>query len=465
MTTPLIEAFADLLPASHSSTSEHDLRFYGQDASKEFQGRAGLVLFPRSTDEVQRIVRRANERNIPLIPSGGRTGYSGGATATHGEVILSLERMRRIFSLDPIGRVLHCEAGLTTEAVAEAAHAAGLYYPVDFASRGSSQLGGNIATNAGGIRVVRYGSTREWILGLTVITGSGERLDLNGPLVKNQTGYDLRALFIGSEGTLGVVTEAYVRLTDPPPSTERALCAIDGADQAMALMQQIRSAGFTIHVIEYFERNGLELVLKAQKQLRDPFTTPTSAYLLLEVEAVAPADRFSNFLLKEMEDGRVRDVVLAQNDKQRGELFALRERISESIRTLAVPHKNDISVPLCQIPRFLEDLRALHHAQFNGVELVVFGHIGDGNLHLNYLKPEGLEADTFFERCRKFDQEVFACIQRYQGSISAEHGVGLLKKPYLHFSRSAAELSLMRALRTVLDPRSILNPGKLIDHA
>jgi len=463
VSTSPIDAFSDLLPASHISTDEHDLCFYGQDASKEFEGRASLVLFPRSTEDVQQILRRANERSVPIVPSGGRTGYSGGATATRGEVVLSLERMRKVFSLDPVSRVLHCEAGITTEAVAEAARAVGLYYPVDFASRGSSQLGGNIATNAGGIRVVRYGSTRDWILGLTVITGRGERLDLNGPLVKNQTGYDLRSLFIGSEGTLGIVTEAYVRLTDPPPATDRALCAIDDAELAMLLMQRLRAARIDIHVIEYFERSGLELVLKAQKQLRDPFAAPHPAYLLLEVEAASPPEKFHGLLLEAMEQTDIRDVVLAQSEKQRSDLFALRERISESIRTLAVPHKNDIAVPLNQIQTFLTKLRLLTQEQFRDVAVVVFGHIGDGNLHLNYLKPDALKPKCFFEQCRAFDQEVFALVQKLQGSISAEHGVGLLKKPYLHFSRTPAEIALMRSLRAVFDPQGILNPGKLVD--
>ncbi len=460
----VLPLFKAALNADSVLSDAQDLDFFGKDSLKQFAAAPSLILLPRTTEEISRVIAICNQHNVAIVPSGGRTGYSGGATASNGEVILSLQRMNRVLALNPVERSMHCQAGVTTEAIQDKAREAQLFYPVDFPSRGSSCIGGNVATNAGGVRVVRYGSTREWILGLTVVTGAGEVLNLNGSLYKNQSGYDLRSLMIGSEGTLGVITEVIVRLTTAPLSSSFALCAIAGTAQALELMRQMRSAGLVINLIEYFERDALDLVIE-HAGLSDPFKSKYPAYLALEVETAGQAEleRFHVELANALESGKVSDTAIAQSSQQAAQLLALRERISESLNKAHVPHKNDIALPLSQVPAFVTKLREIQGSWPEKFEIVVFGHIGDGNLHLNVLKPEKMSQEQFFESCAALDHKIFAAVQQHSGTISAEHGIGLLKKPYLHYTRAPTEIALMKQLKAVLDPRGILNPGKIFD--
>ncbi|MBN8551219.1 MAG: FAD-binding oxidoreductase [Deltaproteobacteria bacterium] len=419
---------------------------------------------PGTVEEIKKILAICNQNKIALVPSGGRTGYSGGATAEHGEVIISLARLHKIKSVDVSDRTMVCEPGVTTEAVRLEAAKHGLFYPVDFASKGSSHIAGNVATNAGGIRVIRYGNTRDWVLGLKVITAAGEELALNGALYKNATGYDLRNLFIGSEGTLGIITEVTLKLTSPPKDFTTALCGISDAAACLQLLRALRSAGCTVNVIEYFERNALELVV-AHAGLLDPFRAAHAAYVLLEVETEFPAqrERFAELMLELVESKVLADAVVAESQKQQQNLMALRERISETIGRQHVPHKNDIAVPVSSLPQFLSAFRECLRANFPNFELIIFGHVGDGNLHVNILKPKGMDEKTFFAACDQVDTKTFEVVQKFNGTISAEHGVGLLKKPYLHFTRSAQEIELMKKIKRLFDPNGILNPGKIFD--
>lgn len=454
-----LAAFQTMLPPDAVTADPGELRHYGKDSCKEFASSAAVALFPRNENEVAEIVRYAARHRLPIVPSGGRTGYSGGATATQGEVVVSLERMRRIIDVDPVGMTLRCEAGATTENVQQAAARAGLYYPVDFASKGSSHIGGNLATNAGGIRVVRYGSTRDWVLGLRVVTGAGEVLDLNGALYKNQSGYDLRQLFVGSEGTLGVITEATLRLTVPRRASRTALFSVLDAGKAAEMLQQLRRDGLTVEVFEYFERDALELVV-AHASLRDPMSQAYPAYLLLEVEDWPGVEAA---LVRCLELDLAKDAILAGSLEQAAQLFAYRELISESIARAATPHKNDISVPIPALPGFLVELRGMLAENYRDYRVVVFGHLGDGNLHINVLQPSNMPPEEFAEAVARLDGELFALVARHRGSISAEHGVGLLKKPYLRFSRAAGEVELMRGIKRLFDPAGVLNPGKVFD--
>lgn len=458
--TQISEAF----PEDIVLRAAEDLQYYGKDSSREFAPRPSVILMPKSEAQVSEILRFCNARGLPVVPSGGRTGYSAAAMATQGEVVLSLARMNRILEVNEWEQTLRCEAGATTEAIRTKAAEHGLFYPVDFASKGSSHIGGNIATNAGGIRVIRYGNTREWVLGLRAVLASGEIVDLNGSLWKNATGYDLRNLLIGSEGTLGVVTEATLRLTSSPKTSTLALCAIDGPAASLEILKALRSAGFTITLIEYFERNALELVVRSTG-LGDPFQGASAAYTLIEAETVGSTEeeRYKTAVMKLIEDGIVADAVVAESQKQYQSLLGLRERISESIGKEFVPHKNDIAVPISKIPEFVREYRAEIQRNFPSFGLIVFGHIGDGNLHLNLLKPEHMSSEEFFRICAEADQKTFALVQKLRGSISAEHGVGLVKKPFLHFSRSAEEIQLMRQVKAAFDPKGILNPGKIFD--
>ncbi|MBX7143769.1 MAG: FAD-binding oxidoreductase [Oligoflexia bacterium] len=462
-TSALAAHFKDVLPAQRILTSAQDLEYYGKDSSKQFVPHAGVILLPESEDEVRSIVAACRKNKLALVPSGGRTGYSGGATAQNGEVVLSLSRMSKVLEVRTSDQTLRCQAGATTEAVRQAAAAAGLCYPVDFASRGSSQIGGNIATNAGGIRVIRYGNTRDWVLGLRAVSGSGEVLNLNGALYKNQTGYDLRGLLIGSEGTLAIVTEATLKLTTPPGESFLALAALDDPQRTLEILAALRLGGWVVNVFEYFERDALELVTDVQ-QIRKPFRDVHASYALVEVDAGHKHQMlaFQEFWAELLGRGIVSDVVCAENLTQAQELMALRERISESINRRHVPHKNDISVPVPAIPEFLREFRARYKQRFAGYATITFGHIGDGNLHVNVLKPQQQSAEDFFACCSELDECLFGIVQKYSGSISAEHGVGLLKRNYLGYSRSAIEIEMMRSIKRTFDPDGILNPGKLI---
>lgn len=445
-------------PAGVSFSAEQaDLAHYGSDWSRVGHASPSVVLFPRTVEEVARLIGWARESGTALIPSGGRTGLSGGAAATGGEAIVSLERMVRIVAVDVHDRTVSVEAGVTTQAVQDAAREHGLFYPVDFASRGSSQIGGNVATNAGGIRVLRYGMTRDWVAGLKVVTGTGAVLDLNRGLVKNATGYDFRHLFIGSEGTLGIIVEVTLQLTAPPPPQQVMLLALAGAADLMLVFDALRTR-VTLSAFECFSDRAFAHVIAAGA--RRPFKSDAPMYALAEFDtdetaAIAAFEAVST-------QGHVLDGIIARSEAQAAELWRLREGITECLSRWR-PYKNDISVRVADVPAFLEEAGALFSKRYPGFDVVWFGHVGDGNLHVSVLPPAGLPYEEFTAACEAVTGELGALLQRFGGSVSAEHGIGLLKKPYLHYSRSPVEIDLMRQVKRVFDPAGILNPGKIFD--
>ncbi len=442
-------------------TDPDSLIQYGRDWTRFYPPRPSAIVFPKSSRQVRRLVHYANTYHLPLVPSGGRTGLSAAAVASHGEVVVSFERMNRIIAYNERDQIVTCEPGVVTQALQDYAREQGLFYPVDFASRGSSQIGGNIATNAGGIRVIRYGLTRDWIAGLKVVTGAGELLNLNRGLVKNATGYDLRHLFIGSEGTLGLIVEATVKLTHPPRELSVMVLGVTALEGLMAVFEACRRQ-LTLTAFEFFSELALEHVLA--KGLPRPFETETPYYLLVEFEHGSAADAETALGIFEhcLERNWLTDGVISQSRTQAAELWRLREDISESIAHYP-PYKNDISVRISRIPAFLREIDALLSDAYPDFPVVWYGHIGDGNLHINVLKPAALGLDAFLENCQRVTEMLFQTVQKYAGSISAEHGVGLLKKPYLHYTRDAAEIAYLRAMKRIFDPNGILNPGKLLD--
>lgn len=455
--------FTDILSAEQISSAPQDLAHYGRDWCKSFEPSPRCILLPARTEQVQAIIRRCAERRLALVPSGGRTGLSGGATATAGEVVLSMERMNKVLEVNPIDRTLRCEAGAVTQKVQEEAQRHNLFFPLEFTTKASSQIGGNIATNVGGIRVLRYGNIREWVLGLRAVTGSGELLNLNGSLFKNNTGYDLRNLLIASEGTLAVIVEATLRLTRPPEERRRVLAGIEDTDRILSILRRTRERFEATSAFEYFTAAALEKVLLHHK-LQRPFPALPPHLLLIEIECGArDKDAIDEFFAGLLEEGVLSDAVIAQSEKQAGELLEMRERIGETLSSHYCPHKNDLSVPVPSIPAFMRELEALLAREYPGFEMIIFGHVGDGNLHVNTLKPEQLSRERFFELCHEADEKVFELVRSFGGSISAEHGIGLLKKPFLHHSRSAAEVELMRGIKRIFDPAGILNPGKIFD--
>lgn len=458
----MLPELSTLLPADQIKTDSDSLKYYGKDWTTYFDINASAILFPRSTDDVAKIVRWARKHKIALVPSGGRTGLSGAAVATKGEVVVSFEQMNQIKDFSPTDQTVVCQAGVVTEALQQFAVSKNLYYPVDFAATGSSHIGGNIATNAGGIKVLRYGLTREWIAGLKVVTGTGDILELNNGLVKNATGLDLRHLFIGSEGMLGFVTECTIRLAPPPPPLKVMVLGVPNLDAVMKIFAQFKTKT-TVVAFEMFSDKALKRVME-NTGLPRPFETDTPFYVLVEVEGRSEQDEaqalevFEKCLL----EGWVADGVISQSDTQATNFWRLREDISESLAKFS-PYKNDISVAISQVPAFMNELDGILSKSYPTWEVVWFGHIGDGNLHINILRPEGMTKEEFVKECRKVDVLVFEAIMKHKGSISAEHGVGLTKKPFLRFTRSQAEIDMMKGIKKVFDPDNIMNPGKVID--
>ncbi len=449
------------VPEVAFSTAPDALVHYACDWTRFHTPQAEAVLWPRTTGQVQQIVRLANAIGKALVPSGGRTGYSAGAVATAGEWVVSMDKMRQIGPFDPVDRLVSVQAGVATGQLQEFAHAQGLFYPVDFASAGSSQIGGNIATNAGGIRVLRYGTTRDYVAGLTVVTGTGEILRLNNGLVKNATGLDLRHLMIGSEGVLGIITEAQMRLIDPPAASSVMLLALSSLDAVMRVFAQARGK-LTLSSFELFSHLALQYVMN-HRQLAAPFSGESPWYVLLEFDHASDTDEDAAMAFFEtgLESGDIEDGILSGSLEQARQLWQYREGISESIAE-HTPYKNDIAVRISQVPTFMRQLDAVLKQHYPGFETVWFGHIGDGNLHLNILKPEDMDVAEFQRQCEAVNTHVYGLIESLEGSVSAEHGVGLLKKPYLHHSRSQTEIALMRQIKQAFDPNGVLNPGKML---
>ncbi len=455
-----LEELHTLVEPGKVLTDADSLEAYGKDWTKQFAPAPSAIVFPKTVEQVQAIVRWANTHKVALVPSGGRTGLSAAAVAANGEVVVSFDYMNKIGAVDTVDRTVVCQPGVITKQLQNLAKDHDLYYPVDFASSGSSQIGGNIGTNAGGIKVIRYGMTRNWVAGLKVVTGKGDLLELNKDLIKNATGYDMRQLFIGAEGTLGFVVEATMRLDRAPKNLTAMVLGTPDFDSIMPVLHAFRGK-LDLTAFEFFSDKALAKVM-GRGDVPPPFATDCPFYALLEFEATT--EEVSNEALATfehcVEQGWVVDGVMSQSEQQLANLWKLREYISETI-SHRTPYKNDISVTVAQVPAFLKDIDAIVSASYPDFEVVWYGHIGDGNLHLNILKPEDLSKEEFFAKCVSVNTAVFETVQKYNGSISAEHGVGLVKRDYLDYSRSPAEIEYMKALKAVFDPNGIMNPGKI----
>lgn len=462
--TILFDLFKKILAEERILTSKSDLDFYGRDWLKDYAPMPSLILLPQTLEEVQGIIRLAYEHKIALVPSGGRTGLSGGATAINGEVVVSLEKMNKIIELDKVGRLLTCQAGCILLNVQKAAEEAGLMFPVELPTNGSALIGGNIATNAGGIRVVRWGNIRNWVLGLKVITGTGELFELNGALIKNNTGYALSSLFIGSEGTLGIIVEATLKLTSQPKNPLRAMLALRNQSEVLEVFSNVREKMGEILVFELMDQLSFDKVIN-HRGLKSPLQASAPAYALIEVEISDETSRqlFEEVIEDLLEHDLVTDGVIAQSSKQADELLALRELISETLGQNYSVHKNDVAVTIPNVVSFMERAKEVLAPHYPGCEIAIFGHVGDGNLHVNILKGPNMSDAEFRAFFSGGDSALFELVKSLKGSISAEHGIGLLKKPYLTFNRTPAEIDIMRQIKRIFDPAGIMNPGKVFD--
>jgi len=461
MTDPRLDLLLQDCPGLRLTTEPAELEHYGRDWTRRWTPAPLAIALPGNVDEVQAILRWASAQGVAVVPSGGRTGLSGGAVAANGELVLSLERMNKALAFDAVDRTLTVQAGMALEAVHNAALEHGLIYPVDFAARGSCSIGGNIATNAGGIRVIRYGNTREWIAGLKVVTANGELLELNKGLIKNSSGYDFRQLLIASEGTLGVIVEATLKLTDPPPASNVMLLALPSFEVLMQVFAAFRER-MQLQAFEFFTDRALEHVLAHGAQA--PFAEVHPFYVVTEFAAGDEVQEAAAMAAFEacMEQGWVSDGVVSQSDAQAAQLWRLREGITEAVARYK-PYKNDVSVRISAMPAFMARTQALIGQAYPHFDVVWFGHIGDGNLHINVLKPDATDDAQFLQQCEHVTKLLAQVLKDFDGSISAEHGIGLVKKGYLDSTRGEAEIALMKAVKRAFDPQGLLNPGKVFD--
>jgi FAD/FMN-containing dehydrogenase len=434
---------------------------------EDWRGRKGhspLLLKPGTTEEVSALLAICHETRTPVVPIGGNTGLAGGQMAK-GEVLLSLRRMNKVLAVDIEGMTLTAEAGIVLAEAQRHADESGLLYPLTLASEGSCTIGGNIATNAGGNHVLRYGMTRALVLGLEVVLADGRVLPMLKGLHKDNTGYDLRQLFIGSEGTLGVVTRAVLRLFPKPVQQVAAFAAVPSPAAALTLLGRMQAA--TRGLLSAFElvpRFALDLVTRHIPGTRDPLADASPWYVLIEVSGGAGADlRSLTQAALEMaaEAGVISDAVIAQSQAQARDLWRIREGISEAQKREGASIKHDISVPVAKIPAFIAEATAVVTAKFPGARPVTFGHMGDGNLHFNFNAPAG--GDTgFLAHWDEMQLIVHDIVHHHGGSISAEHGIGNTKRDLLPRYKSHEELDAMRALKAAFDPQGILNPGKVV---
>jgi FAD/FMN-containing dehydrogenase len=435
-----------------------------QEAAVGSWGRLGqplAVVQPRSTDEVSLVLRLAHAAGVPICPWGGKTGLVEGARAD-GALALSLARMNRIEQLDVDGRTLTAEAGCILQTACEAAEAQDLLLPLDLGARGSATLGGVVSTNAGGNRVIRYGMTRDLVLGVEAVLADGTIVSSMSPLLKNNTGYDLKQLFIGSEGTLGVVTRAIFRLRPKPRSRNSALVAVSGFEKLAPLLGRMdRDLAGDLSAFEVMWADYYRLVTTEPARGRPPLPYGASHYVLVEStggDEAADAERFEQALAAALEAGEADDVVITKSESEREALWAIRDDVGQGGRDGPIV-TYDVSLRIPDMEGFLDEVRAgLTRDWPAGFRLFVFGHLGDGNLHL--VVGVGERGSAAKARVNKV---VYEAVSRRAGSISAEHGVGLEKKPYLGLSRSAPEIAVMRQIKAALDPKGILNPGKIFD--
>lgn len=439
------------------------LSTYGSDWTREVEASPQGVVRPTSTEQVASFLKLCNEHGVSVVPSGGRTGLAGGAVAAQGEVVLNLERMNKMGDVDRAGQTVRVQVGAVTQAVREHCERSGLTWPVRFAAEGSSQIGGNLSTNVGGIQVIRFGMARQWVLALQVVLMDGRVLELGGALEKDNSGPDLKHLFIGSEGTLGIITEATLKLTALPRETQLFYFALEDFPKAVSLLEAIRTnVPLPLQSFEVMGSNCVELVAK-ERNIHPPCKGSGPYFALVEFEVGDRTDvSLDEWLEGLFNDGLVVDGAMAQSSKDAQSFWALREGIGEALANQGLFHKNDVSVPVAALTDFVEELPSLFASIQPDLELYVFGHLGDGNLHLNVVKPESMNKKDFLEKCRLADEKLFERIQHHKGSISAEHGIGLLKRPHLHYTRSPVWMDLVRAIKAVMDPKGLLNPGKIL---
>lgn len=468
LTPDLIARFSALVPAGQALSDTADQAAYLTEWRDRWTGKAALVLRPGTTDEVAAIVHLAAETRTALVPQGGNTGLVGGQIPDDSgdQIVVSLTRMSRIRDVDAPGQSITVEAGVTLKAVQDAADDAGLLFPLSLAAEGSATIGGNLSTNAGGTAVLAYGNARDLALGLEVVLPNGDIWNGLRTLRKDNTGYDLKNLFIGAEGTLGLITAASLKLFPKPVAKATIFAATPSARAALAALSQLRAlAPGTVTTFELMPRFGVDLVLATAPQARDPLSQSSPWYVLAEISTQS-AHGFTaaveHALAAILETGDLTDAVLASSGAQAAAFWHLREAMSEAQKSVGGSIKHDIAVPVAAVPDFLDAALPTVAALVPGCRPCPFGHLGDGNLHFNISQPDGADTAVFLARRADLNAVVFDLVAKFGGSISAEHGIGIDKRAILPSVKSPVELGLMRQVKAMLDPSGIMNPGKLL---
>jgi FAD/FMN-containing dehydrogenase len=462
----LLARFVAIVGEKFAITDPQVQQSYLVEMRDLYKGRSPLVLRPGSVEEIAAILKLANETRTAIVPQGGNTGLVGGQIPFNGEVVLSLNRLDKIRDVDAVSNTITVEAGVTLQRTREAAAQADRLYPQLLPSEGTCTIGGNLSTNAGGVAAVAHGIARSHALGLEVVLADGRVLhDLN-KLKKNNTGYDLRNLFIGAEGTLGIITAAVLKLVPRPRSTETAYVGVASPDAALGLLKlaEERTAG-GVTSFELIARVGIEAAIKYVPGVRDPLNRAYDWYVLMELSSQAKDGLhgiMEDILAAGVDQGIVLDATIAASMEQAKAFWFIRENFAEVQRRLGASIKHDISVPVAAVPRFIAEANAAVTELIPGSIPLPFGHAGDGNIHYNVTQPPGADKDEFLERWDEVNALVFEIVTRLGGSISAEHGVGVMKRDQLPKYKDPVALDLMRTLKRALDPNNILNPGKVI---
>jgi FAD/FMN-containing dehydrogenase len=462
----LLARFAAIVGEKYAITDPQAQTPYVVEMRDLYRGHTPMVLRPGTVAEVSQILKLANETSTPIVPQGGNTGLVGGQIAFNNEIVLSLTRLDRVREVDPGSNTLTCEAGVTLQRAREAAAAVDRLYPQLLPSEGSCTIGGNLSTNAGGTAALAYGVARSHVLGVEVVLADGRILDNLNKLKKDNTGYDLKNLFVGAEGTLGVITAAVLRLVPRPRAVETAFLGLPSAQAALALfaIANDRAAG-GVTSFELMTRLGIEMVLRHAAGCRDPLQKPYPWYVLLELSSQSKTglrELLEEILTEGLNRGLVLDAAIADSLEQAKAFWRLREMFGEVQRHEGGSIKHDVSVPVAAVPDFIAEANAAVAALLPEARPVPFGHLGDGNIHYNVSQPVGADRAEFLARWNEVNAAVFAVVKKFGGSISAEHGVGVMKRDLLPSVKDPVALDLMRKIKHLLDPNNILNPGKVL---
>ena len=462
----LLQRFIDIVGPKFAVTDPEIQEPYLVEMRDLFHGTTPVVLRAGSVAEVSAILQLANETKTAIVPQGGNTGLVGGQIPHRGEIILSVKRLDKIREIDPVSNTMTVEAGVTLQNARAAASEADRLYPQLLPSEGTCTIGGNLSTNAGGIAALVHGISRQHAVGLEVVLADGRVLNNLNKLKKDNTGYDLKNLFIGAEGTLGIITAAVLKLVPKPRAIETAYAGVPSPQAAVDLLGVAASrlsGGVTS--FEMMARNGIEAVIKFDSASRDPLSTVYPWYVLIEVssqQTTGLREALEEILAEGVEKGLVLDATFAESMEQAKAFWRIREMFGEVQRHIGASIKHDISVPIAKIPQFIEEADAAVAKLIPGARTMPFGHVGDGNIHYNAMQPENMSKQEFLNRWSDVNEVVFGIVKKYNGSISAEHGVGVLKRDILHIYKDPVALDLMRGIKQLLDPNGILNPGKVL---